>query len=254
MLIFHLKPLPQQLQLFPVPCKTQAVRHYHFWKWACICLSYTQAISGQKPYLSSHHPVFTFKQWRGSKATSHAPEHIVGGELPGRIARFLPIWHVIPCSTTRGSFADCWVGQPSTGTSLNHFSLGLTEDLESKQEHILDAALFVPTLSTFVLQMFAFARNNGAGPRCFLAQWLRLGGLCHMKSRAQMGSCGTSVVTDCQSSLLWTWSNTVNWCHPYLAFTSQPCPLRSCQAYTVKEATILSWLWKLLKWNQLVIF
>lgn len=61
-------------------------------------------------------------------------------------------------------------GRSSIGTSPNHFHLGLIEDLESKQEHILDAALSVPTLPIFVLQMFAFARNNGAGPRCFLAQ------------------------------------------------------------------------------------
>lgn len=114
----------------------------------------------------------------------------------------------------KGQFCDRCVGQPSVGTSPNHFYLGLIEDLESKQEHSLDVALFVPTLPTFVFQMFAFARNDGAGPRCFLAQWLRLGGLCHMKSRAQMGSCGTTVVIDCHSSLLWTWSNTVNWCHP----------------------------------------
>lgn len=173
-----------------------------------------RAISGQKPYLNSHHPVFTFKQWPSLKATYRAPERTVGGEWPVRIARFLPIEHVIPCSTIRVRFADCWVGQPSIGRSPNHFYLDLIEDLEYKQEHILEAALFVPTLPTFVLQMFAFARNNGAGPRCFLAQGLRLWGLCHMKSRAQMGSCGTSVVTDCQSSLLWTWSNTVNWCHP----------------------------------------
>lgn len=70
----------------------------------------------------------------------------------------------------KGQFCDRCMGQPSVGTSPNHFNLGLIEDLESKQEHILDVALFVPTLPTFVLQMFAFARNDGAGPRCFLAQ------------------------------------------------------------------------------------
>lgn len=157
----------------------------------------------------------------------------------------------------KGQVADCWVGQPSIETSPNHFYVDLIEDLEYKQEHILDAALFVPTLPTFVLQMFAFARNNGAGPRCFLAQWLRLWGLCHMKSRAQMGSCGTSVVTDCQSSLLWTWSNTVNWCHPSTVIWRlhlSHVPWGFCQDYTVKEATVLSWLRKLLKWNQLVYF
>lgn len=112
-LIFHLKRLPQQLQLFPVPCKTQAVRHYHFWKWVCICLGYMQAISGQKPYLSSHHPVFTFKQWPSLKVTSHAPECLVGGEEPGRNCQ-VPTYLTCHCLFNhKGQF--CW---SSSGTIL----------------------------------------------------------------------------------------------------------------------------------------
>ena len=75
----------------PKPCKTQAVRNSHFWKWVCVCLRYMQAISGQKHYLSSHHPVFISKQWSSLKALNDALEHIVGGKQPMRIARFPPI-------------------------------------------------------------------------------------------------------------------------------------------------------------------
>lgn len=134
-------------------------------------------------------------------------------------------------STVSVSSADCRVVQPSVGISPNHFNPGLIKDLEYREEHIMNAALFVPTIPTFVPQMFAFARNNGAGPRCFPAFWLRSWGLCHIKSRAQMGFCGTSMAINCQSSLLGTWSSRVNGSQPsmvilHLHLTMSPEDLR----------------------------
>lgn len=43
----------------------------------------------------------------------------------------------------KGQCCDYRVGQPFIGISPNHFYLGLIEDLEYKQEHILDAVLFL---------------------------------------------------------------------------------------------------------------
>lgn len=65
---------------------------------------------------------------------------------------------------------------------------------------------------------------------------------------------GIFMLIDCQSSILWTWCNSQQKpsLHSYLAVIAQPCPLGIRQDYTMNEATILSWPWKLLRWNQLV--
>lgn len=121
-------------------------------------------------------------------------------------------------SSRKGQSCWWWGGttlywdKPQSLLSRLNWRLGIYAGTQS------GCCTFCTALSTFVPQMFAFARNDGAGTRWFLAQWLRSWGPCHMKSRAQMGPCGTSTVIDCQSSLLWTWNNRVNKSHPSAVF------------------------------------
>lgn len=136
------------------------------------------------------------------------------------------------------------MGQPLVGTSPNHFYLGLIEVLEYKWEHILEVLFLyqpfshlyhkcLPLLeimeldqgvSGMVMEVVGPVSHEIQGTDGFV--WHHCGDLLPKLS---------SLDSELQSQLKQSF-------HSYLAFTSQPHPLRICQHYTMKGPTIPSWL------------
>lgn len=152
----------------------------------------------------------------------------------------------------RVSLANCGVAQPSVGTNSNHFYPGLIEDLEYKQEHILDAALFVPPFPHLyhkclplreIMELDQGVPWHNDGGRGARVTWNPGHRWAHVASPWSLTAKALFSGLEATES--------IKAIPPQFSGTHIPAtsPEDLPRLY-VNGATILSWLQKLLKWNR----